>query len=166
QGRVTGPHGVVLMSDRGAKQRHNAIAHDLVHGALIAVHGFHHALQDRIEELPGLLRVTVGQQLHGTLQVCEEHGNLLALAFQGRTRGEDLFGEVARRVGLRRDGVEGETGHYRGGEGCATVATEVKASRILLTALRAGMAQPYPASTAKPYPSPILKATTRAVHLQ
>jgi hypothetical protein len=93
------------MGDRGAKQRHNAIAHDLVHRALITVHSFHHALQDRIEELPGLLGVTVGQQLHGALQVSEEHGHLLALAFQGSLRLEDLLGQVPWRVGLRRNGV-------------------------------------------------------------
>src|SRR4029450_8539380 len=61
QGRVTGPHGVILMGDRGAKQGHDAVAHDLVHGALVAVHGVHHALQDRVEELSGLLGVAVGQ---------------------------------------------------------------------------------------------------------
>ena len=36
----------------------------------------------RIEELPRLLRVTVGEQLHRTLEVGEEDGDLLALAFQ------------------------------------------------------------------------------------
>jgi hypothetical protein len=75
---------MVFMGDRRAKQRHDAVAHDLVHGAFITVHGVHQALQDRIEELPGLLGVTVGQQLHGALQVGEEHGDLLAFAFQSR----------------------------------------------------------------------------------
>ena len=42
------------------KEGHDAIAHDLVHRAFIAVHGVHHALQGRIEELPGLFRVEVG----------------------------------------------------------------------------------------------------------
>jgi hypothetical protein len=105
QGRVTGAHGVVLMGDRGPKQRHDAVAHDLVDGALIAVHGVHQALQDRIEELSGLLRVTVGQELHGALQVREQHGHLLALAFQGSLRLEDLLGQVAGSVRLRRSGV-------------------------------------------------------------
>ena len=34
EGRITGPHGVILMRQRRAEQRHDAIAHDLVHGAL------------------------------------------------------------------------------------------------------------------------------------
>ena len=83
QGGVAGAHGVVLMGQRRPKQRHDAIAHDLVHRALIAVHGRHHALQDRVEELPGLLGITVGQQLHRALEVGKQHGDLLALAFQG-----------------------------------------------------------------------------------
>ena len=53
QGGVTGPHGVILMGNGRAKQGHDAIAQHLVHRALIAVHGVHHALQGRIEELPG-----------------------------------------------------------------------------------------------------------------
>ena len=49
------------MRDRRAKQGHDAIAHDLIHGALVAVHRRHHALQHGVEELPGLLGITVGQ---------------------------------------------------------------------------------------------------------
>ena len=51
QGRVARPHGVILMGDRRPKQRHDAVAHDLVDGALIAVHGRHHAFQHGVEEL-------------------------------------------------------------------------------------------------------------------
>ena len=96
---------MVFMRQRRAKEGHNAIAHDLIHRTFVPVHGGHHALQHGIEELPRLLRVTVGEEFHGALQVSEEHGHLLALAFQGRARGEDLFGKVPWRVGLRRDGV-------------------------------------------------------------
>ena len=59
---------MIFMRDRRPEQGHNAIAHDLVHGPFIAVHGRHHALQYRIEELARLLRVAVGQQLHGPFQ--------------------------------------------------------------------------------------------------
>ena len=47
QCRIAGPHGMVFMRNRRPKQGHNAIAHDLVHGAFVAVHGRHHALQHR-----------------------------------------------------------------------------------------------------------------------
>ncbi len=37
------------------------VAHDLVDGAFIAVHRFHHVLEHRIEDLSGLLGVAVGE---------------------------------------------------------------------------------------------------------
>ena len=83
QGRVAGPHGMVFMGQRGPKQRHDAVAHDLVHRALVAVHGGHHALQHRVEELAGLFGIAVGQQLHRAFEVGKQHRDLLALAFQG-----------------------------------------------------------------------------------
>ena len=92
---------MVLMGHRRAKQRHNAIAHDLVHRAFVAVHGRHHALQHGIEELPGLLGIAVGEQFHGAFEVGKQHGDLLALAFQGASGGEDLLGEIGRGVGER-----------------------------------------------------------------
>jgi hypothetical protein len=58
---ITGAHSVVLKSDGGTKQRHDAVAQHLVDSALVAMHGVHHALQDRIEELSGLLGVALGQ---------------------------------------------------------------------------------------------------------
>ena len=73
---------MILVGERRAKQRHDAVAHHLVHRALVAVHGLHHALEHGVEELARLLGVAVGEQLHRALEVGEEHGDLLALAFQ------------------------------------------------------------------------------------
>ena len=98
--RVARPHGVVLVGERGAEERHDPVAHHLVDGALVAVDGLHHVLEDRIKELPRLLGVAVGEQLHGALEVGEEHRDLLALALQGGLRGQDLLGEVLGGVGL------------------------------------------------------------------
>jgi hypothetical protein len=56
----------------------------------------------RIKELARLFRVTVGEQFHRTLEIGEEDGDLLALAFQGDFGCEDLLGEMLRSVGLRR----------------------------------------------------------------
>ena len=83
QRRVAGAHRVVLVGERRAEQRHDAVAHDLVHGALVAMHGLHHPLEHGIEELARLLGIAVGEQLHRALEVGEEHGDLLALAFEG-----------------------------------------------------------------------------------
>ena len=79
------------MGQRRAEQRHNAVTHDLVHGALIAVHRFHHTFQHRVEELPRLLGVAIGEELQRALHVGEEHRHLLALPFQRRAGGENLF---------------------------------------------------------------------------
>ena len=94
QGGVAGPHGVNLMRQRRPKQCHDAVAHDLVHRALIAMHGGHEALQYRIEELPRFLGITVGQQLHRALQVGEQHCDLLALAFHGAAGMQDLLSQI------------------------------------------------------------------------
>ena len=44
------------------------LPHNLIDRALVAVHRRHHALQDGIEELPGLFRVAIRQQFHGALR--------------------------------------------------------------------------------------------------
>jgi len=58
---IARPHCVVLVGQRRAEERHDAIAHDLVNRALVAVDRFDHMLENGIEELAGLLGVTVGQ---------------------------------------------------------------------------------------------------------
>jgi len=50
---------MVFMGERRPKQDHDAIAHDLVHGPLVAVHRGHQALQHRVEELPRLLGIAI-----------------------------------------------------------------------------------------------------------
>ena len=47
---VARAHGVILVGQRRAEQRHDPVAHDLVHGALVAVDRLHHQLEDRIED--------------------------------------------------------------------------------------------------------------------
>ena len=67
-------HGVIFMGARRAEEGHDAVAHDLVDRALVAVDGLHHAFEDGIEELARLLGIAVG----------EEDRDLLALAFEVR----------------------------------------------------------------------------------
>jgi hypothetical protein len=67
---------------------------------LIAMHGRHHAFRTD-QELARLLQIAVGEQLHGALQVRKQHGDLLALAFQGTTRGENFLREIGRGIGQR-----------------------------------------------------------------
>jgi len=98
---VAGAHRVILVSQRRAKESHDPVAHHLVDGALIAVHGFHHVFQHRIENLPRLLGIAVSEQLHGTLHVGEQYSDLLALTFERALGCQNLFGEVLGRVGVR-----------------------------------------------------------------
>jgi hypothetical protein len=50
---------MILMRQRGAKERHNTIAQHLVHCAFVAMYSFHHVVQCGIEELPGRLRIEI-----------------------------------------------------------------------------------------------------------
>ena len=101
-----GAKGVVLVGERRAEECHDAVTHHLVHGALVVVDGFHHQLEDGVEYPLGLLGIAVGQQLHRGLQIGEEDGHLLALAFQRGPRHEDPFSQVGRRGGMGRARVD------------------------------------------------------------
>jgi hypothetical protein len=99
QRRIAGSHGVVFMRDRRPKQGHDPIAHDLVHGPLVTVHGRHHALEDRVEELARLLGVAVGQQLYRAFEIGKEDRHLLAFPFDGALGGQDLLCQMCGRIG-------------------------------------------------------------------
>jgi len=62
--RVAGPHGVIFMGERRAEQRHDPVAHDLVDGALVPMHRFHHALEDWIKQFARLFGIAVGEEFH------------------------------------------------------------------------------------------------------
>ncbi len=104
---VAGADSVILVGERRAEQRHDPVAHHLVDSALVAVHGFHHSIEDGVEELARLLGIAVGEELHRPLEIGEEHGDLLALAFQGGLGGEDLLGEVFGGIRLRGGRMNG-----------------------------------------------------------
>jgi hypothetical protein len=89
---------MILVGERRAEERHDPVAHDLIHRTLVAMDSLHHVLEYGIEDLPGLLGVAVGQQFHRAFQVSEEHGDLLALAFQGRLGRQDLLGQMFGRI--------------------------------------------------------------------
>ena len=99
--RVTRTWRVVLVGDRRAEQRHDAVAGVLVDGALEAVNAVGKDQEEAIEDLVPLLGVDLLGELHGPLHVGEQHRHLLALTFESGARGQDLLGEVFRRVGAR-----------------------------------------------------------------
>jgi len=53
------------------------------------VDGLHHPLEDGIEEIPCFLRIAIGEELHGALEIGEQHRDLFALAFEGGLRVKD-----------------------------------------------------------------------------
>ncbi len=91
---------MILVSERRSEQGHDPVTHHLVDRALVAVDRVHHPLEDGVKNLAGLLRITVGEQLHRALEVGEEHSDLLALAFEGRAGGEDFLGQMLGGVGV------------------------------------------------------------------
>jgi hypothetical protein len=80
--RVARPYPVVLVSEGRAEERHDPVAHHLVHRPLVAVDRLHHQLEHRVEDLSRLLRVAFRKELHRAFQVGKEDSYLLPLAFQ------------------------------------------------------------------------------------
>jgi hypothetical protein len=101
QGGIACPNGMIFMGNRRPEQRHDAIPHHLIDGPFIAMDRGHHALEDGVKQLSRLFRITVREEIHGPFKVGKEDGDLLALAFQSGARGQDLLGEVWRRIGER-----------------------------------------------------------------
>ena len=102
QRRIACAHRMILERERCAEQRHDAVAHHLVDRALVAVHRLHHPFEHGIQQLARFLRVAIGQQLHRTLQIGEQHRDLLALAFQRLLGQENALGQMLRCVGVGR----------------------------------------------------------------
>jgi hypothetical protein len=104
--RPARPLGVILVRDRRPEQRHDAVAGVLVHCAFEAVHAVGENGEELVEDRVPLLRVELLGQLHRTLHVGEEDGDLLALALKGGLRLQDFVGEVlgSVRAGVRVQG--------------------------------------------------------------
>jgi hypothetical protein len=100
--RVAGALRVVLVGDRRAEERHDAVAGVMVHRALEAMNAVRKDLEEAVEDLVPLLRVELLGQLHRPLHVGEEDRHLLSLTLEGGLRLQDLIGEVLRGVGARR----------------------------------------------------------------
>jgi hypothetical protein len=73
----------------------------LVHGPFVAVHGLHHPLKHRVEELARLLGIAIGQQLHRAFQIGKQDRDLFAFPFEGGLGGEDFLGQIPRGIPQR-----------------------------------------------------------------
>jgi hypothetical protein len=74
------------------------------------------------------LGIPVGEQLHRALEIGEQDGHLLPLAFECRLRGEDSLGEMFRRVRLGRHGRRPD-GRSRGHDLLAAFQAELRGPR-------------------------------------
>src|SRR5262249_23464961 len=162
---VAGAYRVVLMGERGAEQRHDPVAHDLIHRALVVMNRLHHALEHRIQELARLLGVAIGEKLHRPSEVGEEHGDLLALPFQRRLGGDDPFGQLRWRVDPGRTEflfleVDGRDSRL------STASAELLGVLIREAARLAHGAQRQTALTAKAAPLAVLGLAARTLHAQ
>jgi len=160
--RIARPHGVIFMGERRAEERHDPVAHDLVDRAFVAVDGLHHPFEDGIENLARLLGVAVGEQLHGALEVGKEDCHLLALAFEGRLRVEDAFGEVLGGVRLRRGRLSRNPGAR--GYGLAALEAEPRPARQFCAAGGAGQREAASAPKAEPGMGRVLLLAPGAFH--
>ena len=99
QRRAERPRGVVLVGDRRAEERHDAVTEELVDRPLAAVDGREDHLEDAVHDAVDVLGVEALRHCGEAGHVGEHHGDGLALTLEGALRGEDLLGEVFRRVG-------------------------------------------------------------------
>src|SRR5262245_21507641 len=95
---MAGPLSVVLVSDRRAEQRHDAVAGELVDGTLEAVDAVREDREEPIQDPVPLLGVDALGDVHRSLHVGEEHRHLFTLAFERASGREDPLPQVRGRV--------------------------------------------------------------------
>ena len=168
QGGVAGAQRVVFVGNGRAEQGHNAVAEHLVDGALEAVHGVHHVVDSGVEELLGGFGIKAADEFRRVLEVSKQHGDLLALAFEGAAGGEDFLGEIGGRVAERRVRAGSPWGGGRGSglreKRGPAFATELGLGLIRKPALGTRHPEGCAAFVTKLQAIGILKATARAVH--
>jgi len=83
---------MIFVCYRRPKQRHNSITHKMADSSFIPVDRTDHPLKHRVEQSPCIFRITIGKKLKRTLDISEQHSDLLALGFEGVFRRENLLG--------------------------------------------------------------------------
>src|SRR5438128_3804841 len=159
---------MVFVGERRAEERHDPVAHHLVHRALVAVDGLHHAFEDRVKDPARLFGIAVGKQLHRTLQVSEEHRHVLPFAFHGALRRENLLGEMLWDVGFRGSETGGPwTGRGRSVNGRSAAIAELTSSLDLRpTARPDATTECRPALPAESCPFTVLRLAAGTLHAE
>jgi hypothetical protein len=81
---------MILMGERGAKNRHDTVTKDPVDRTLITMDGSAHPLEHRVEDRLRALRILAGYQGKRARDVCEQHGHLLSFSREFGARGENF----------------------------------------------------------------------------
>ena len=102
QGSVTGAQGVIRVGNGCPGEGHNAIVKHLIHRALVAVHGVHHNVASRVQQLLGGFRIKALDESGGVFDGGEEDGDLLAFACEGAFGSQNLLEQMLGCVGLWR----------------------------------------------------------------
>ena len=107
EGRIGAP-GIIFVGNRHPEEGYNAIAKHLVDGALIAVHGIHHMMDDRVQQWLGGFRIKALDESGGVFDVGEEDGDLLAFACEGAFGSQNLLGQMLNSSLLPAASQKGE----------------------------------------------------------
>ena len=140
---------VILVGDRRAEQRHDAVPEKLIDRALVAVNRVQDHLEGAVHDGVDLLGIQALGHRREAGHVGEHHGDLLALSLDGALRREDLLGEMPRGVRGGRGESLGNAGRFRrrrdwargrrrpgrrGAQAGAALTAELLARRVLVLA--------------------------------
>ena len=103
QRRVARTLRMILVGDRRAEQRHDAVARELVDETLEALDALGENREEALHDRAPLFRVELLGEVHRALHVGEQHRHLLVLAFEGGLRLQDPVGEVLWCMGAGLD---------------------------------------------------------------
>ena len=154
EGRVHGSLRVILVGDGRTEQRHDPVAEELVHGALVPVHLGQHQLEGAGHEGVDLLGIEARGDRGEAGNVHEEHRHLLALTLDGALGREDSLGEVLGGIGRGR-GEKRRFGRFPAHRSPALVAEPGSRGQVV-SAPAADRAQAGPAAQAEVRPGRIV----------
>jgi hypothetical protein len=147
----------------GAEEGHDPVARVLVDRPLEAVHALGEDLEEALQDGVPLLGIELLGELHGALHVRKQDGHLLAFAFEGGLRLEDLLGEVLGRV-VARSALGSLRTDRRRGEGLGALAAELRVRGVPGTAPGADGGEGRPALVAEEPARGVLVAAGGTTH--
>src|SRR6266850_8531502 len=158
---MDGALGMILVRNWRTKEGHEAVAQELIDGALVPVDLLEHQRKGTVHQLVHVFRVELLGNRREPRDIGEQYRYLLALPFEGSSRGQDLFGQVPG--GIAERGLE-----WRGwrlpGKGGGALPAERKPGQVHEAALQTAEAERAGTLTTKPHPLRIVKLTAGAAH--